>query len=186
MGKRILKHAILGLLSKKDMSGYDITGEFKEEIGQFWSAKHSQIYIELKKLLSENLISQYIEMSGEKLERKMYRLTSEGKKELEQWLVVPDETIETEKDVFILKLYFIKHIPKDKVEALFRNQFNIRSAKLAYLREHYQQIFGEQHPLEIDADQLGHYFVLTKAVSREESYVKWLEQSLEIIKKREY
>ncbi|MED5019485.1 PadR family transcriptional regulator [Paenibacillus chibensis] len=184
MGKRILKHAILGLLSKKDMSGYDITGEFKEEIGQFWSAKHSQIYIELKKLLSENLISQYIEISGEKLERKMYSLTSDGKNELDQWLTVPEDTIETEKDVFILKLYFINHIPKDRIEALFSNQYNIRSAKLTYLREQYQHFFGEQHPLEIASDQLGQYLVLTKAISREKSYIDWLSQSLELIRKR--
>ncbi|MDT2285202.1 PadR family transcriptional regulator [Paenibacillus larvae] len=38
------------------MSGYDITSEFKKAIGQFWSAKHSQIYVELKNLLNDDLI----------------------------------------------------------------------------------------------------------------------------------
>ena len=75
MAKRVLKHAILGLLRKQDMSGYDITSEFTKEISQFWSAKHSQIYTELKKLLDEKLIEQYIEISGVKLEKKMYTLT---------------------------------------------------------------------------------------------------------------
>ncbi len=46
--KRTLKYAILGLVHKEEMSGYDITSQFKKEIGQFWSAKHSQIYPELK------------------------------------------------------------------------------------------------------------------------------------------
>ncbi len=45
---RILKYAILGLLRKGELSGYDISSYFKEELGQFWSAKHSQIYPELK------------------------------------------------------------------------------------------------------------------------------------------
>ncbi|MDT2264337.1 PadR family transcriptional regulator [Paenibacillus larvae] len=61
------------------MSGYDITSEFKKAIGQFWSAKHSQIYVELKNLLNDDLITQYIEMSGAKLEKKMYKLTEKGK-----------------------------------------------------------------------------------------------------------
>ncbi len=46
---RTLKYAILGLVSQKPMTGYDIYKEFDGPIGNFWSAKHSQIYPELKK-----------------------------------------------------------------------------------------------------------------------------------------
>nr|WP_313789453.1 PadR family transcriptional regulator [Paenibacillus larvae] len=74
MSRRILKHAILGLVSREDMSGYDITSEFKKAIGQFWSAKHSQIYVELKNLLNDDLITRYIEMSGAKLEKRCTNL----------------------------------------------------------------------------------------------------------------
>ena len=46
----VLKYAILGLLNQKSMTGYDITKEFEEKLCEFWSAKHSQIYPELKTL----------------------------------------------------------------------------------------------------------------------------------------
>ncbi|MDT2191770.1 hypothetical protein [Paenibacillus larvae] len=40
------------------------------------------MYVELKNLLNDDLITQYIEMSGAKLEKKMYKLTEKGKMEL--------------------------------------------------------------------------------------------------------
>lgn len=185
VSRRILKYAILGLLSKENMSGYDITSEFKKAIGQFWSAKHSQIYVELKKLLDEESISQYIEMSGVKLERKMYRLTQKGKIELQDWLVELDDNVETEKDIFALRLYFLKDIPEAELTILFENQLKLRNEKLLYLQDQFAILFGENiDPISLDAEELGHYFVLTKAISREKNYILWLNQNLDIINKR--
>ena len=47
---RVLKYAILGLLNQKSMSGYELSSEFESALNEFWNAKHSQIYPELKKL----------------------------------------------------------------------------------------------------------------------------------------
>ncbi|MCX8179105.1 MAG: PadR family transcriptional regulator, partial [Candidatus Aenigmarchaeota archaeon] len=41
---RTLKYAILGLLNRKPMTGYDLSKEFSYQLGNFWSANHSQIY----------------------------------------------------------------------------------------------------------------------------------------------
>lgn len=67
---RVLKYAILGLLDKGSLSGYDMTSYFKAEIGQFWSAKHSQIYPELKKLTDEGFIEFETVIQGAKLEKR--------------------------------------------------------------------------------------------------------------------
>ena len=45
-----LGYAILGLLSREDLSGYDLTQRMAGRVGYFWSARHSQIYPELAKL----------------------------------------------------------------------------------------------------------------------------------------
>lgn len=182
MSRRILKFAILGLLSKADKSGYDISSEFKDAIGQFWSAKHSQIYIELKKLLEEDSVTQYIEMTGIKLERKMYKLTPKGREELQKWLLELDGNIETEKDTFALRLFFLKDIPKDEIPAIFKHQLKIRCEKLSFLKKQFSELFGGD--VSLDAEELGHYLVLTKAISREESYISWLNESLSFLQKR--
>ena len=53
---RTLKYAILGLLNQKKMTGYDLMKQFESALCEFWSAKHSQIYPELKKLTEEALL----------------------------------------------------------------------------------------------------------------------------------
>ena len=49
-----LKYAILGLLMKKDMTGYELTKEFNSALFEFWNASHSQIYPKLKALTKED------------------------------------------------------------------------------------------------------------------------------------
>ncbi|MDT2285201.1 hypothetical protein P7H17_02500 [Paenibacillus larvae] len=51
-------------------------------------------------------------MSEAKLEKKMYKLTEKGKMELEKWLHDMDNSVETEKDVFALKVLLLKDIPE--------------------------------------------------------------------------
>ena len=45
--KNLLKNILLGLINEKPKTGYDLKKEFDTEIGEFWSVKHSQIYLEL-------------------------------------------------------------------------------------------------------------------------------------------
>ena len=43
-----LKYAILGLLNRNEMTGYELSKEFETTLFECWNAKHSQIYPELK------------------------------------------------------------------------------------------------------------------------------------------
>ena len=52
---RTLKYVILGLLSQQSRSGYDLSQELSGALQEFWSANHSQIYPELKRLTEEGL-----------------------------------------------------------------------------------------------------------------------------------
>lgn len=184
---RVLKFAILGLLYRQEYSGYDITSQFKKEIGQFWSAKHSQIYPELRKLVEEDLLHFRTQIQGEKLEKKMYTITDAGRKELLAWAVSPEPLPETEKDAFMLKMYFIHTLSREEAHTLFEHQLHQRQEKLVHLEEEYQQllpVFGiertEGEMMNFDHPHLGHYLVLTKAIAREQSYVQWLTQHMQL------
>ncbi|WP_322906263.1 PadR family transcriptional regulator [Paenibacillus campi] len=198
---RVLKYAILGLLYRQEYSGYDITSQFKREIGQFWSAKHSQIYPELRKLVDEGLIEFRTQIQGEKLEKKMYTITDHGRQQLLAWAAQPESLPETEKDEFMLKMYFIHTLSLEQAHALFTDQLRQRRAKLADLQQRYEQLMpifmahkqqnadsdapngrkaGEAESLSFNDPQLGHYLVLTKALAREQSYVDWLERHLKL------
>ena len=45
-----LQYILLGLLAKQDLTGYDIKKLFEQEVGDFWFARHSQVYPELRKM----------------------------------------------------------------------------------------------------------------------------------------
>ncbi|MGH9172399.1 MAG: PadR family transcriptional regulator [Acidimicrobiales bacterium] len=78
-----LRHGILGLLAGRPMSGYDLTREFDLTLCNVWSAKHSQIYPELARLVAAGLIEQVD--SGPR-GRKVYSTTQAGRTEVLQWL----------------------------------------------------------------------------------------------------
>ena len=70
---RTLKYAILGLISRMPMTGYDITGEFNNnQLANFWYAKHSQVYPELGRLVDEGLLTCQVHPGGEDGEKAVY------------------------------------------------------------------------------------------------------------------
>ncbi len=179
---RVLKYAILGLLDKGKMSGYDIMNEFKEkEIGHFWSAKHSQIYPELKKLTNEGFIEYEINIQGTKLEKKVYSITDKGKKELQEWLVEINPDFSTIKDEFMLKAYFISLVPKDKAKNQFLNELEKHRSRLIFLQNEFVELEEEIGDEEItySSKEFGNYLAVTKAIEREKGYCAWLEKALQ-------
>ena len=65
---RTLKYAILGLINREPMTGYDITREFNNNnLANFWYAKHSQVYPELSRLMEEKLVTCEVVIQGEAL-----------------------------------------------------------------------------------------------------------------------
>lgn len=177
---RILKYAILGIVNKEPASGYDIAKTFNESLVQFWNAKHSQIYPELKKLNDEGLITYETCISGQVLERKVYSITEEGKRSLIDW-ISKNEVIEpTPKDRFRLRVFFSNMLDSDTYKDLLSYQLIQRKEKLIFLNDRMKK-FGENPPSFGDKGY-GDYIVLEGAILREEAYVEWIKKCLESIK----
>jgi DNA-binding PadR family transcriptional regulator len=84
-----LSYAILGTLSTAPSSGYDLARLFDTGLGWFWSAAHSQIYPELKKLEDRGLVESSSTTVGEKLEKRLYTITPAGLEELKSFTEAP-------------------------------------------------------------------------------------------------
>ena len=172
---RILKYAILGLLNRKPMTGYDIGKEFNYEIAEFWYAKHSQIYPELKKLLDEELVTFDIEISGDILEKKQYTITEKGKEELLKWLHKDELMEKTSKDVFRLRMYFSNNLDLESRIKLLESQKMQHTSRLNQLKKTSEQ-YPELPPF--DSDRFGDFIVLESAIIRQESILKWIEKCI--------
>src|SRR5258708_32175163 len=81
--KRSVAHSLLGILSLRAMSGYDIRKFVKENIGYFWKESYGQIYPMLKRMAAEGLVDVRVERNGGKPDRQVCSRTRSGNSELE-------------------------------------------------------------------------------------------------------
>ncbi len=167
------KFAILGALSLKPASGYDIKRFVASSIGHFWNESYGSIYPILKKLAQAKLIQpQKGPQSGR--ERVVYALTAQGEKALREWLLQPPRP-EPFRSEILLKLFFAQRTPIDISMA------QVQEKKIAEERRFaaYAQIREElprQHP--------GHpelpYWLMTLSYGRHrsEAIVAWCNETL--------
>jgi PadR family transcriptional regulator, regulatory protein AphA len=82
-----LRHALLGLLADTPQNGYDLTKRFEQTLSEHaWSAGHSQIYPDLKRMTAEGLLEVVEEGSRGS---KVYGVTDAGRAELRRWMFSP-------------------------------------------------------------------------------------------------
>jgi DNA-binding PadR family transcriptional regulator len=81
-----LSHALLGMLSVRQASGYDLMKSFDTSLANVWPATQSQVYGELNRLAETGLIR--VAAEGPR-GRKEYALTDAGLAELRSWMTDP-------------------------------------------------------------------------------------------------
>src|SRR5512138_3194995 len=106
--------ALLGMLSLRPMSGYDIRKTVQESIAFFWTESYGQIYPMLKQLSAEGLVKPVrVESSGRR-NRNVYALTPKGRARLRAWLAAPVGQ-EPARSELLLKMFFARQIGKSEV-----------------------------------------------------------------------
>ena len=98
-------YTILGCLTVEPMSGYDIKQFVDDCISHFWNESYGQIYPTLSKLEDEGLIEGRDEPGDRGRTKRVYRITSAGREELEAWLREPAQPANVRFE-HSLKLFF--------------------------------------------------------------------------------
>lgn len=174
-----LGYAILGLIDKHKITGYDLTKIFNDSVADFWNAKQSQIYPELKKLVIAGFIEYEIVIQGEVLEKKLYSITKKGQEELEKWILEEEPSLPQNKDVFKLRIYFAEHLSQEQLLVKFRNQ----RKKYQDLLKRYTIKVEEYQEGHIPSKKLGDFLLLKGAIAHLESHIAWLDESMVYIEK---
>jgi PadR family transcriptional regulator AphA len=89
--RRKTHFALLGLLSWKPMSGYDIKKIVDVGLSHFWNENYGQIYPTLESLVAERLATKSIDKRGGKRTRHVYRITPNGVKAFRAWIEQPTD-----------------------------------------------------------------------------------------------
>jgi DNA-binding PadR family transcriptional regulator len=98
---------VLGLLSIKQWSSYELTQQMERSLGRFWPRAVSKLYQEPKKLVSHGLARAAPERKGQR-SRTVYTITAAGRRALAAWLHDPGEgpVIEFEQ---LVKVFFAEN-----------------------------------------------------------------------------
>ena len=174
---RTLKYALLGMLSRQDMTGYELTKLFEGALSEFWPIKQSQIYPELRKLTEEKLISYRIEITGQVLEKKVYSITEAGQVDFIAWLTQSGDLPPTPKEEFRMKLFFSDQLPYDERMCLMEEKLRQHHARLEHLRQNEREF--DPPPVSGSA-AMSDYLVLLGAIMREEAACAWLQCCLDL------
>jgi DNA-binding PadR family transcriptional regulator len=129
------RYAILGILSIKPMSGYEIRKFVQVSIGNFWHESYGQIYPVLKELESEGYLQSKTIPHEKGSDKIVYSLTKEGRAELKIWLTKPVES-QPYRNELLLKLFFGREISKAENILHLQNE----EAKVKESLKNYQTI----------------------------------------------
>ena len=81
-----IEFAILGLLSWRSLSGYDLKKMFQDSVALYWSGNNNEIYRTLVNLHKEGQVSMEVLPQENLPARKIYSITEKGQSELKKWL----------------------------------------------------------------------------------------------------
>jgi len=167
-----LGFAILGLLAREPLSGYDIALRLRRPIGFYWTARHSQIYPELRRLSTEGLVTSGKPEAGRR--RRVYTITRAGRTELRKWVSEQPARIEPHDEV-ALKTYSIWMLQPESAIALYRELELTHSLRLSQ----YQTMLAKLEPelakpkAKVSAPTFGNYATLIKGIGYEQAYLAW-------------
>jgi len=112
-----IQFAILGLLSWKPLSGYDLKKIIADSELFYWSGNNNQIYNSLVELHRQGLVSQEIQLQESLPAKKVYTITGSGRAKLRAGLLSAPELPEI-RNSFLIQLAWTDELSGDELDAL--------------------------------------------------------------------
>ncbi|MDB5096260.1 MAG: Transcriptional regulator PadR-like family [Cyanobacteria bacterium RYN_339] len=173
-----LRFALLGLLARESLTGYDLTKRFDSTVGFFWSAKHSQIYPELANLTQEGLVTYELVTQTSKPNKKVYTITEEGRAALRAWIDTPGDR-RTVKDPLLMRIWVVGMVDPNLALRQLREvsaEYEKRGAALEQA-ELEARAAGADRPTP-DNMGLGAFMTLRCGLLQHQAYREWLNWSI--------
>lgn len=168
-----LKYIILtALYEKTAATGYDIVKEFDEMWQYIWRATHQQVYRELGKLLDAGSVSCKTVAQSAKPDKKVYRLTSAGRKDLKAWQQSPFEPGRSN-DELLIRIAGWKLSGAATLRKTMALQRELHLRRLSHYRE-VEKDFVSKRGLTPEEEMM--LLPLRKGILAEEAWNRWADE----------
>ena len=142
-----LEFAILGLVNKAPLSGYQLRQEFETTALGNYSSSPGAIYPALKRLQDSGFVEQ-IYPNGSKKQK--YKCTADGKKVLKGWFLkeIERKDISHNLDVLLLRFAFMDNMVSDNQKVNFLKSLGARIEEyLEDLTQYHNSLVFKEQPL---------------------------------------
>lgn len=171
------RYAVLGLLSQKPMSGYDLKKYFEENLSIFWNESFGQIFPIITQLVQEGLAEKLVEHRDGQSGRHVYAITPQGHKALQEWLLSSTDPHREQIEV-LLKLYFGGEAPVPVSMVQVRR---LREEHHALMKK-YMRIQEEMKREQTGNPHLPYWLLAIRCEIRIcQAYVNWCDEALAIL-----
>jgi DNA-binding PadR family transcriptional regulator len=170
-----VKHALLGLLARGPLHGYELKTAFEAELVPRSSLNFGQVYTSLERLQKEGLVAHEVVTQEERPDKKVFRLTESGALELRCWLgraSLPGLDLRNET---FLKLAVARRLPDGEPLQVLDVERRAAFAQLREVTEARVNARAEGEPVEL-------VLLLELAALRLEAFITWLERCDEALR----
>ncbi len=190
-----ITYGVLGLLAfMGPMSGYDIKRLFDHMLASMWSAAHSQIYHELRRMEEAGWVTMQREEQENRPDRKVYSITEEGQKALASWQAKTPPGSYQLRDELLLKIMFGSFASPEALIENVKAAIIDHERQLATYRQNMQRIpvrgeqfrEGARHNPYGTTNEGDPYIerIVQFAIDFEKTYLKWLYEMLDFLEER--
>ncbi|MCL2155192.1 MAG: PadR family transcriptional regulator [Leptospirales bacterium] len=175
-----LSHSILATLVGKGRpcSGYDLAKEFNSSVGFYWKTTHQQIYRELAKLETAKMVESELVKQKYKPDKKLYTVTSKGRKHLIEWIALPSKPTPIKEDMLI-KMYVGYLVPVNILIEEIEELKKIHEERLKLFRAYEKKFFSDIKSLSEKGKY--RYLNLRSGISFEIGRIDWCNEAIEFL-----
>jgi DNA-binding PadR family transcriptional regulator len=137
--------AILGMLMKHSLSGYEIKQIFEQRFSYFFQASYGTIYPMLGKMEREGLITKENVIQEGRPNKHLYTITDKGKQQFFAYLNSPlkDDTFKSD---FLMRLYFGEFVDEENIINWINSEIKHTRELVENLKRDYEGFFSYLSP----------------------------------------
>jgi DNA-binding PadR family transcriptional regulator len=159
-----VRHALLALLSEGPKYGLRLRQEFEARTGELWPLNVGQVYTTLQRLERDGLVESDGAMSEGP--HHMFAITTDGERELADWLQTPPATAPPPRDELVIKVLVAARLPGVDVHELLQ----VHRRRLVEQMQQYTSLKAEA-----PEDDVELALVADAEAFRLEGILRWLD-----------
>jgi PadR family transcriptional regulator, regulatory protein AphA len=168
-----IKYAILGILSHKSFTGYDLKKIIQESDFMHWSGNNNQIYKALLSLYEEGFVTNEVQHKENSPSKKLYTISERGREELKKWSLSNPEVPEFKKK-FLIQLAWSNQLSNEELKeqlSKYENEIRVRIL-MSEEKKRREGFWPNRNSREIKLWDLIHYNI----ISSYENELAWIEK----------